>query len=139
MDDRDIQIGQRIRKFRKDKGLNQSELAEKIGKSLRTVQKYEKGEIEVAVSVISDIAAVLGISSSNILGYKSGIEHIGSLSDIMSPIRLMTILSSINTICQLSVSSVTAKRILLRLSACGDISERSWLPTSLRPVMSVSL
>lgn len=84
MDDRDIQIGQRIRKFRKDKGLNQSELAEKIGKSLRTVQKYEKGEIEVAVSVISDIAAVLGISSSDILGYKSGIEHIGSLSDIMS-------------------------------------------------------
>ena len=53
MDDRDIQIGQRIRKFRKDKGLNQSELADKIGKSLRTVQKYEKGEIEVAVSVIS--------------------------------------------------------------------------------------
>ena len=83
MDDRDIQIGQRIRKFRKDKGLNQSELADKIGKSLRTVQKYEKGEIEVAVSVISDIAAVLGISSSDILGYKSGIEHIGSLSDIM--------------------------------------------------------
>ena len=30
MDDRDIQIGQRIRKFRKDKGLNQSELADAI-------------------------------------------------------------------------------------------------------------
>lgn len=84
MDDRDIQIGQRIRKYRKEKGLNQSELAEKIGKSLRTVQKYEKGEIEVAISVISDIAEVLGVSSSEILGYKSGIEHIGSLSDIMS-------------------------------------------------------
>ena len=80
MDDRDIQIGQRIRKYRKEKGLNQSELAEKIGKSLRTVQKYEKGEIEVAISVISDIAEVLGVSSSEILGYKSGIEHIGSLS-----------------------------------------------------------
>ena len=64
--------------------MNQSELAEKIGKSLRTVQKYEKGEIEVAISVISDIAEVLGVSSSEILGYKSGIEHIGSLSDIMS-------------------------------------------------------
>ena len=84
MDDRDIQIGQRIRKYRKEKGMNQSELAEKIGKSLRTVQKYEKGEIEVAISVISDIAEMLGVSSSDILGYKSGIEHIGSLSDIMS-------------------------------------------------------
>ena len=84
MDDRDIQIGQRRRKYRKEKGMNQSELAEKIGKSLRTVQKYEKGEIEVAISVISDIAEMLGVSSSDILGYKSGIEHIGSLSDIMS-------------------------------------------------------
>ena len=74
----------KIKELRNKAGMKQSELAEKIGKSLRTVQKYEKGEIEVAVSVISDIAAVLGISSSDILGYKSGIEHIGSLSDIMS-------------------------------------------------------
>ena len=59
MDEKDIEIGQRIRAFRKGKGLSQTELAEKIGKSLRTVQKYEKGEIEVAVSVIGEIAGIL--------------------------------------------------------------------------------
>ncbi|MCM1296487.1 MAG: helix-turn-helix domain-containing protein [Muribaculaceae bacterium] len=78
-----ITIGQRIRQFRKDKGLSQTELANKISKSLRTVQKYEKGEIEVAISVISDIAAALDIPSSEILGYQSGVESIQRLSDIM--------------------------------------------------------
>lgn len=76
-------IGQRIRRFRKEKGLSQSELAEQIGKSLRTVQKYEKGEIEVAISVISDIADVLGVSSFDILGYKSETGELHSLADVM--------------------------------------------------------
>ena len=38
-------IGQRIKQLRKRKGLNQSELAQMLKKSLRTVQKYETGEI----------------------------------------------------------------------------------------------
>lgn len=78
-----IVIGKRIRQFRKEKGLSQTELAEKIGKSLRTVQKYEKGEIEVAISVISDIADVLGVSSFDILGYNSGVDGLRSLADVM--------------------------------------------------------
>lgn len=64
-------IGQRIRQCRKEKGLTQTELAEMIGKSLRTVQKYEKGEIEVAISVINDIAAALNTSSAEILEFNS--------------------------------------------------------------------
>ena len=38
-------IGQRIKQLRKRKGLNQTELAQMLKKSLRTVQKYETGEI----------------------------------------------------------------------------------------------
>ena len=37
-------IGQRIKQLRKRKGLNQTELAQMLKKSLRTVQKYETGE-----------------------------------------------------------------------------------------------
>ena len=33
------EIGLRIRSYRKEKGLSQTELAERIGKSLRTIQK----------------------------------------------------------------------------------------------------
>lgn len=96
MDEKDIEIGQRIRAFRKGKGLSQTELAEKIGKSLRTVQKYEKGEIEVAVSVIGEIAAVLGVSSSDILGYKTGVTSIDSLADIMSFLFMLENVSGID-------------------------------------------
>ena len=34
-------IGQRIKMLRKRKGLNQTELAQQLKKSLRTVQKYD--------------------------------------------------------------------------------------------------
>ena len=47
------EIGQRIKMLRKHKGLNQKELAEILGKSLRTIQKYETGEIEVSISTVN--------------------------------------------------------------------------------------
>ena len=44
-------IGQRIKQLRKRKGLNQTELAQMLKKSLRTVQKYETGENGVSLRV----------------------------------------------------------------------------------------
>ena len=40
------QIGLRIRTARKNKGINQTELANLLGKSLRTIQKYESGQVQ---------------------------------------------------------------------------------------------
>ena len=48
-------IGQRIKTLRKRKGLNQTQLANLLGKSLRTVQKYETGEIEVSIDVVNEL------------------------------------------------------------------------------------
>ena len=48
-------IGQRIKQLRKRKGLNQTELAQMLKKSLRTVQKYETGEIEVSIAVVNQL------------------------------------------------------------------------------------
>ena len=59
-------IGQRIKMLRKKKGLSQTELAQMLGKSLRTVQKYETGEIEVSISVINQIAEILETSFEEI-------------------------------------------------------------------------
>ena len=39
-------IGQRIKQLRKRKGLNQTELAQMLKKSLRTVQKYEDRSVD---------------------------------------------------------------------------------------------
>ena len=76
-------IGQRIKMLRKKKGLSQTELAQMLGKSLRTVQKYETGEIEVSISVINQIAEILETSSTYLFGYESGTTHIKCLSDVM--------------------------------------------------------
>lgn len=50
---------------------------------LRTVQKYETGEIEVSISVINQIAEILETSSTYLFGYESGTTQIKSLSDVM--------------------------------------------------------
>lgn len=76
-------IGQRIKALRKAKGMKQAELAQQLNKSLRTVQKYETGEIEISLSVVTQLADVLETSTKYLLGYEAERETIRSLSDIM--------------------------------------------------------
>lgn len=70
MDKSELTIGQRVRKARKDKGYNQTELANVLGKSIRTIQKYENGEIEISISMINELAKALDTTSTYLLGYK---------------------------------------------------------------------
>ena len=77
-------IGQRIKTLRKRKGLNQTQLANLLGKSLRTVQKYETGEIEVSIDVVNELAKHLDTTPTFILGYETNTASIRSLADIMS-------------------------------------------------------
>ena len=77
-------IGQRIKQLRKRKGLNQTELAQMLKKSLRTVQKYETGEIEVSIDVVNALAKHLDTTPTFILGYETNTAPIRSLADIMN-------------------------------------------------------
>lgn len=77
------EIGQRIKMLRKKRGLNQSELAEKLNKSLRTVQKYETGEIEVSIAVVNSLADILETTPTYILGYEPSSAPIQRISDII--------------------------------------------------------
>jgi transcriptional regulator with XRE-family HTH domain len=77
-------IGLRIRTLRKRKGYNQQELADILGKALRTVQKYESGEIEVSIAVVDQLAEILDTTPTFILGYETDIEPIRSLADVMN-------------------------------------------------------
>lgn len=77
-------IGQRIKTLRKRKGLNQTQLATLLGKSLRTMQKYETGEIEVSIDVVNSLAKHLDTTPTFILGYETNTSPIRNLSDIMS-------------------------------------------------------
>ena len=77
-------IGARIRALRKKMGYNQTELGEIMDKSLRTIQKYETGEIEIPLSVISQLADVLGTTNSYILGFDGEPPTVHSMADIMN-------------------------------------------------------
>lgn len=52
-------IGQYIRERRKSLHLTQKQLAEKIGKTESSMQKYEAGKVEIPFSVLENIADVL--------------------------------------------------------------------------------
>lgn len=77
-------MGARLRALRKKKGYNQTELGEIIDKSLRTIQKYETGEIEIPLSVISQLADVLDTTTSYILGFDGEIPSVRSMADVMN-------------------------------------------------------
>ena len=54
-----------------------------VGKSLRTIQKYETGEIEVSIAIVNQLAEVLESTPTHILGYETNAAPIRSLADIM--------------------------------------------------------
>lgn len=55
-----MNIGDNIKKYRKLAHITQVQLAEKIKKSVSTVQKYESNTVKPDFSVLDDIANVLG-------------------------------------------------------------------------------
>ena len=78
----DAEIGARISALRKKKHYSQTYLAKLLGKSLRTVQKYESGEIKVSVEVINQLALYLDTTPQFILGYNSLTRPFNTLADI---------------------------------------------------------
>ena len=54
-------VGIKIKKFRKEKGITQEELANRVNKSTITIRKYEAGEIFPSIANIKTIAEVLEV------------------------------------------------------------------------------
>jgi len=63
-----LNIGDKIKELRKNKGLTQSELAKIVGKSTITIRKYESGDITPPIDVLNDIAESLNVQIEYILG-----------------------------------------------------------------------
>ena len=64
----ELMIGARMRTRRRQLGLSQSDLAERLGVSFQQVQKYERGANRVAASTLLTAAQVLGTSISWLVG-----------------------------------------------------------------------
>jgi transcriptional regulator with XRE-family HTH domain len=57
----DVAVGQRIRAFRKEANLSQTELADQIGVTFQQVQKYENGVNRVGAGRLTQIASALDV------------------------------------------------------------------------------
>ena len=76
-------VGERIATIRKYNRINQADLADKLGKSLRTVQKYESGEIDIPLSTLGEIAEILNTTLNYLLGYDTSHIKAETLSDVL--------------------------------------------------------
>jgi transcriptional regulator with XRE-family HTH domain len=62
------EIGARLAQLRKDKGITQIELAERLGLSQPMISDYERGELRLHGELIMQIAAILDVTADEILG-----------------------------------------------------------------------
>lgn len=85
-----FKIGQKIRKFRKVRGLSQEELAERINISTTHMSHIETGNTKLSLSVFVDIANALEIRTDDLLDDReaaasSYIDEIASVLEHCSP------------------------------------------------------
>ena len=64
-------IGERIKDFRKIRGMTQNDLADEMGVSVQSVSKWETDKCSPDISLLVPLSTVLGISTDTLLG-KSG-------------------------------------------------------------------
>jgi transcriptional regulator with XRE-family HTH domain len=62
-----VEIGKKIKSFRKSKGLTVQQLADLLHKSKATVSKYENGDIGIDIETLYEIAAVLNLHLEQLL------------------------------------------------------------------------
>jgi transcriptional regulator with XRE-family HTH domain len=62
------ELGARIALLRKDHDLTQQKLADDLGIAQQTLGHYEMGRLRVPVSMLPDLAALLGVTVETVLG-----------------------------------------------------------------------
>ena len=73
-----IAAGDSIKKFRKQKGYTQKQLAEKAGISRTALIRYENGETSPSIQILQQIAAALDVSVSDIFPLAMAVEKVSN-------------------------------------------------------------
>lgn len=82
-------LGQKIRKYRKTKGLTMKELGEKLDLSEQAISQYERDKREPNIFVLKEISRVLQVSISDLL-YEEDLDPTFKNSLIKERINVMT-------------------------------------------------
>ncbi len=68
-------IGTRIRECRKEIGMSQEELASRMYMDKRTISAYENDKIDIKVSVLKEIALIIGVKAAYLIEGNSDEEN----------------------------------------------------------------
>jgi transcriptional regulator with XRE-family HTH domain len=96
----DIEVGQRVRTFRLQKGISQEKLGDQLGLTFQQVQKYEKGTNRIGAGRLQRIADVLGVPVADFFtSHRQGgvaPAEVFKLLDTAAALRLVRAYSRIN-------------------------------------------
>ncbi len=95
-------IGKCIQTVRKSKKISQKELADRLGKSERTIQKYEAGEIDFSISTIKSIANELDIPWQELLGVETPTISLVDSNEPINYYRFDTLADVINALFEIT-------------------------------------
>lgn len=110
------EIGRFICSLRKDKGLTQSTLAELLNISNRTVSKWETGEGLPDISLLPDIAKVLGVTTDELLAGKKApaeksadikVEEVANKDNLLNLFKIAFIISLFFAIFGMLLGTIT--------------------------------
>lgn len=63
-------VGERIARLRREQGITQQDLAEKLGVTQPNISEYERGAYVPNATMIVRLAEILGVSADELLGMK---------------------------------------------------------------------
>jgi transcriptional regulator with XRE-family HTH domain len=69
-DQKEETLGERVARLRRERGLTQVELAERLGVAQPVVSDYERGELRLHGQLIVKLTDILGVTSEELLGLK---------------------------------------------------------------------
>lgn len=84
----DMQIGQIIRQYRKEKDMTQEEMANRLGVTAPAVNKWEKGSSMPDIMLLAPIARLLGISLDTLLSFREELTQ-EEIQDIIYTLNSM--------------------------------------------------
>lgn len=111
-------IGQRIARLRKERGLTQKQLAEKVGIIQVLVSDYEKGKLRLHAEMVVRFAQALGVKTDEFLGLS---ENASEKAVVKPDLKIMRRLNRIASLPQ------NEQKIMLK-------AIDSWLQASQRKV-----
>jgi len=71
----DIEVGKRLKKFRRALHLSQTDVAKKLGISFQQVQKYEIGTNRLAASRLFELCQIFGVTPNEFFHEYEGAEN----------------------------------------------------------------